>query len=246
MTNLTSLAKKAINAAKSQQWQQAADYNQQILDIYPKDLDALNRLALAFMQLDQSKKAKTTLNKVLEIDKHNKIAQKNLDKIKKNLKSKVSFNQESFIEEPGKAKNIELIRVTDNDNLDQINVGQKCELDPKSTYISINTADGDYLGTLPKDISERLIGLIETGNQYNCSIQCCEPEKCVVHLSEAKVSDQNQGVNSFSLKQSDQNEIQTNIKDIHQIDQPPLEMVETDTDVETSEIDVSKIPQEAN
>ncbi|MBD3250258.1 MAG: tetratricopeptide repeat protein [Candidatus Pacebacteria bacterium] len=240
MRNITALTKKAINSAKNQDWQQAVELNQQLVEINSKDLGALNRLAMAYIQLDDTKKAKHTLEQVLLIDKHNKIAKKNLGKLKKNHKSQLNLGQESFIEEPGKAKNFELIRVADDQILDEVSVGQTCQLDPKSAYISINTVQGNYLGTLPKEISQRLISLIKTGNQYSCSIQTCQPGKCVVHLRETKVSAKNKGLASFAFEENN-GSTHPSIEEFHEIEEAPLEIVETDTDVEVSEIDVSKI-----
>jgi tetratricopeptide (TPR) repeat protein len=239
MQNLTKLAKAAINAAKNTDWNQAVKTNQKILEIQPKSIDALNRLALAQMQLDRPQKAQTSLKKVLQLDPHNKIAEKNLAKIKKNQKGRVKFSKNNFIEEPGKAKNVKLIRLTDDKLLDETHVGQACQLEPKSTYISVVTSENkDYLGTLPKKISARLIKLIQAGNKYACFIQSCSSDKCCVHIKELKVSEKNQNKTSFALEK---NGATDDFDDEKMLENIPMNLVNTDTDVEAKEINPNKV-----
>lgn len=204
MKNIAPLQKQAVEAAKQGKWPEAIELNQEILQENPCNISALNRLALAQMQLSQIEEAKETLCRVLELDKLNKIALKNLEKAKRKQKGKVAqFNQcSSYIEEPGKAKVIDLIRLADDKSLKKCAVGQECTLDPKSSFISINIADNSsYLGTLPKEISTRLINLINSGNEYGCVIHSIEPdqEKCKVYIEELKVSSKNLGKTSFPI-----------------------------------------------
>ncbi len=202
MKNIVPLQKQAIEAARDGNWHQAICINEEILENSPKNINALNRLALAQIQLDLLSEATASLNKVLEIDKNNKIAQKNLDKIKKRDKGKIAQfgKQSSYIEEPGKAKVIELIRLAEKKSLANTVIGQECVLEPKKSFISINTSnDNNYVGTLPKDISCRLSKLITNGNKYYCVIQSINSsqEKCAVYIEEVYVSKKNLGKTSF-------------------------------------------------
>jgi hypothetical protein len=242
MKNLSPLSKQAIQAAQEQNWQQAVELNQQILEEDADNIHALNRLALAYMQQDHPRLARRQLKRVLELDKHNKIAQKNLKKIKNKQTQEVNFSQGAVIEEPGKAKNIELLRVTDAETLQNISVGQNCELDPKSKYISINTSEGDqYLGALPEGISQRLMKLIETGNRYSCFVKTCSEESCVVHVKEKKVSPENQGVPSFPVEETERNNHIDKMVDEYKVrDDIPVEIVSTDDDVEVKERNFTK------
>jgi len=239
MNNILSLSKQAIKAARNQDWDLAVEINEQILQDDAKNINALNRLALAFMQQDHPRKAKSALKKVLKIDKNNKIAQKNLQKIKNNQQTQVNFNDQQYIEEPGKAKNIELFRLTDPKTLSQLSSGEKCQLDPKSTYISIITADDEtYIGAIPEEISERLIKLIKTGNTYHCCIKSVTTETCIVHVQENKVVPENQGISSFPIEKLDSSYHDNKMIDEFKVrDDIPLDIVHTDTDEETSEMD---------
>ena len=71
----------AIQATLKGNWDEAIKLNKSLLDENPKDVEALNRMGLAYTILGKGKSAKTTYQKVLEIDPLNSIAIKNLSKI---------------------------------------------------------------------------------------------------------------------------------------------------------------------
>lgn len=235
MKNFTALSKKAIQAAKNKDWDQAVDINLSILEEDDQNIDALNRLALAYMQQSHPRLARQALKQVLDIDKHNKIAQKNLKKVRDKQPSQIDFNQNQFIEEPGKAKNIELVRVSTDDELTDVGVGQSCQLDPKNEYVSVSTTQGQYLGLIPQHVSQRLIQLIDSGNSYETTVKVCKPEKCVIHVKEKAVSAQNSGITSFPTSPGDRSYSSKMIDEYKVEDNVPLDIVDTDTDEETME-----------
>ncbi len=245
---ISQLTQKAVQAAKNLDWDQAAQLNQKVLELQPKNLGALNRLGLAYLQQGKKHQAKQTFKSVLKLDKYNKIAKKNLTKIENNKVASINnFAQDSFIEEPGKAKNIELIRTADSDSLSTISIGQKCYLEPKSKYISVNTVQDDqYLGTLPKEISQRLIKLIKNGNTYTCSVQICHDEQCSVHLTEKSVSEKNKDFSSFPLisdEETPEDSASTQLEENYVLEDEeiPVEIVQTDHDIETTERSITDI-----
>ncbi|MDQ3008126.1 MAG: tetratricopeptide repeat protein [bacterium] len=188
---------QAIQAAKQQNWTAALDFNQLILDMNTSDLGALNRLGIAHIQLGDLKKAKQCFKKVIELDKSNTVAKKNLAKLDNNqLPSVPAFFSPNFIEEPGKTKTIELHRLASKNVLESLAVGQACELKPKSRYISVE-AGKNYIGSLPEDVSFRLSKLIETGNQYECYIQSISSNHCAIFIKESLRAVVNKDVHSF-------------------------------------------------
>src|SRR5690348_1784541 len=96
----------AIAAALAQNWEEAVVLNKTILEIDPSNVDTLNRLGFAYLQLGKTKDAKEIYSKVLELDQYNQIAQKNL--VKLNSKSPQTAGNGGmvsplmFLEEPGK------------------------------------------------------------------------------------------------------------------------------------------------
>jgi tetratricopeptide (TPR) repeat protein len=197
MNTATMLRHQAVQAAKQGLWAHAISLNTQILKETPKDTHALNRLGVAHLQLSQKDEAIALFTKILEIDKTNTIAKRHLERIKDNQHyTAMSFSNQNFIEEPGKTKVAELHRLASKQALNQFSVGQTCELTIKKRFISV-TSQGTYLGALPEDLSFRLSKLIESGNEYSCSIRSCSGTQCWVYLKETVRSAANKDTHSF-------------------------------------------------
>ncbi len=241
MSQVLKLQQQAINAAKSQDWEKASQANQDLLDIKPLDINALNRLGVSYLQLGKPRKAQQAFKKVLEIDRSNKLAQKNLERAKSKKKTSLpNFSNGSCIEEPGKTKSVELYRMADKNVLKNFSIGQECDLLPKNRYISV-CVDGTYIGSLPEDLSFRLSKLIKSGNLYSCQIKSCDGVKCVVHIREIKRSPKNRGISSFP---NNNNQVSLTAT-INEVDESmlekdiPVELVDTDTDAEKTLDDVT-------
>ena len=133
MQNQAVLRQQAIDAAKNANWQCAVSMNEEILTKNPKDLEAMNRLGLAYLKLDKVKNARQTFKAVIKIDRSNIIANKHLKKIKNNEKAPdvVFSNNNDFIEEPGKSKIVTLHRLASRSQLNNLKVGESCFLTPK-------------------------------------------------------------------------------------------------------------------
>lgn len=208
MTTVSKLQTLAIAAAKSGDWQKAVELNQEILAQASSDVSALNRLGMAQLQLNNTDEAKQSFSAALQIDKHNPIAQKQLERIKtQQTPAAPAFTRNHFIEEPGKTKIVELHRLSGKHILDCLSVGQSCALKLKNRYISVETEDGGYVGALPEDISFRLTKLIQTGNTYHCSIHSCSNNQCTVYLKELTRAPQNMDVHSFPPSKTNNNQL---------------------------------------
>jgi tetratricopeptide (TPR) repeat protein len=75
------LTKKAVEAALNCDWERAIDYNTAIIRQDPQNIQAINRLARAYLETGQKQQAKELCEEVLKIDKYNPIALKNLSLI---------------------------------------------------------------------------------------------------------------------------------------------------------------------
>jgi tetratricopeptide (TPR) repeat protein len=194
---LSLLRRQAIQAAKDSQWQTAVELNQSIVGQEPADTGALNRLGMALVQIGQTDEAQKVFKNTLEIDKTNVIAKKQLTKLKNNWTiTPPTFSQQSFIEEPGKTKTIELHRLAGRKVLETLSLGQTCSLKSKNRYISVETGD-QYVGALPEDVSFRLTKLINSGNEYSCMIYSTSDNTCRVYLKEEFRSKKNTYIHSF-------------------------------------------------
>lgn len=220
----------AIQAAKTQNWDKAVEYNQNLIADDPKDVGALNRLGIAYLQQKHKNKARDAFQKVLEIDRSNPIAKRNLDRISQNVAFTVpTFNNTQFIEEPGKTKTTALHRLAGKQAFQNITIGTECELKPKNRYISVE-ANGVYIGALPEDISFRLTKLISTGNTYSCWIRSLDDKNCSVFLKEASATHENRSIPSFPINRATLNGA-GDIDELTLLDEDiPIEILTTDED----------------
>lgn len=239
MSQILKLQIQAINAAKNQDWKKALQANQNLIELKPLDTGALNRLGATYLQLKKSRKAQQTFKQVLKIDQSNKLALKHLQRMKEKQSAALpAFSNESFIEEPGKTKSIELYRLADKNVLKKISIGQECLLQPKNRYISV-CIDKTYIGSLPEDLSFRLAKLIKSGNTYFCRVRSCDGIKCVVHIRESERSKTNKDIASFANSQTHATAVTINEVDESMLEKNiPVEIVDTDTDAEKTLEDV--------
>ncbi len=229
-----SLQAQAVVAAKNQAWGKAVKLNQEILKNNPDDTAALNRLGVALIQLKKNQAAKKAFQKALKIDPKNKIAQKNLAKLKNQKSPTPQLNSNQlFVEEPGKTKIIKLHRLASKEVLESLSPGDCCQLKLKKRYISVEV-EGKYVGALPDDVSFRLTKLINTGNKYSCYIQTAGHNLCAVYLKETKQSKRNQGVRSFPNQSIVGGFKFKEIKDEYQ-EKVPFEVINLDQEDEVKE-----------
>lgn len=185
------LKDKAIQTALEGNWEEAISANKELLEETPKDIDALNRLALAYTIIGKIRGAKITYQKVLDIDPLNPIALRNLKNLKTNKKEgKVSpiqiFLNNQFIEETGKTKVVDLINIAPSSVVQALRTGETVTLSIKRLKIFVLKNERQYIGVLPDDIGKRLIKFIKAGNKYEAYVKSVSPHKVIVFIKELK------------------------------------------------------------
>ena len=73
--------KKAIDLAMQSRWSDAIALNQSIIDDFPDDLEAYNRLGKALTEIGRIRDAKVAFSSSLSLSPNNPIARKNLDRL---------------------------------------------------------------------------------------------------------------------------------------------------------------------
>ncbi|HUW21729.1 MAG TPA: tetratricopeptide repeat protein [Candidatus Bathyarchaeia archaeon] len=203
MKTAETLEKEAIRAAGCEDWQQAIRYNQAIIRLSPKNISALNRLAWAYAEVGKIKQAKTTYKRVLTFDKYNLIANKNLARLtiiqEKQPIRKIPLKKVSslFLEEAGKTKVISLVRLASPKTLANLSCGELVKLDVKKRFISVRSDNNRYLGTLPDDVSFRLLRLIKGGNKYRAWIKGVDKDNLQIFIRELRRGKKYKDVTSF-------------------------------------------------
>lgn len=228
MNTIITLQTKAVGAAKNQSWDEAANLNQEILELEPENIGALMRLAVAQIQLQKIKEAKSNLQKILKIDPQHQLALRHLGNIEKNQLATPNFNDQHFVEEPSKSKIIHLHRLSDKKTLAKLAVGQTLVLRPKKHFISVETLEKVYIGSLPDDVSKRLINLIADGNQYEARVHSLSHNYCDIYLKESFQSEANRGKLSFPVSKSN-NEANLDVVDEFLVENNlPIDLGESD------------------
>lgn len=192
----SNLHRLAINAALTSNWDQAIDYNRELIKTEPENVDCLNRLAKAYLELGKYSSAKKIYNEVLKLDPYNTIAQKNLKKVTSfkvgqndNIKSPTqnnakALNPSSFLEEPGKTKIVTLVKAAEPNKLVLLSAGHEVNLVTKNRGISVTDADNQYLGVLPDDTAHHLLKLIRGGNKYQALIKAFKANSLTLLIRE--------------------------------------------------------------
>jgi tetratricopeptide (TPR) repeat protein len=224
------LKNQAIQQALIGNWQEAIQYNQQILDEVPEDIDTLNRLAFAFASIGNSKEAKSLYLKVLTLDTKNPIATRNLKRINSQNGhapgSQPILVNNIFIEEPGKTKVIELINIADQKVISPLRSGEAVTLSVKRMKIFVLGNNNQYLGMLPDDVGRRLIKFLEGGNKYEAYVKTAGDHKAIIFIKETKRAKRFENQPSFTHNLSEKSKFVVN-KTTHQ--------THTDDDDEDSE-----------
>lgn len=207
------LVQQAINAALNSQWQNAIELNEKILEQFPQDLDTLNRLARACLELGDVGRSQKIYKEVLGIDPYNVIASKNMRRFQlfkgtteelssslvKSMKNGSSSKSvTNFIEEPGKTKVIQLVRLAEPHVLFTLHCGDPLIMSPKLRGVQVCTESNSYIGRLPDDIAFHLQYFMKNGNTYEAYVKQVQPNSVLVFVREMYRSPQFQSRPTFS------------------------------------------------
>lgn len=201
------LAQKSVSAALCGDWKEAISLNKEILAQDPQNIDALNRLARAYSEIGNIKKAKALSQKVLKIDPFNTIAAKSVRKWKQLKPGEAASGSlsgaEAFLEEPGKTKIVPLLYLGGASILSKLDAGSEVKLTPSSHRVSVVTQEGKYIGRLPDDLSARLRKLIKMGNVYQILVKSIAPNDVKVFIREIERNSKFSDVASFPPERID-------------------------------------------
>jgi len=183
---MADLSKQAIQAALACDWQSAIDLNLKLIEKEPENTQALNRLAYAYLQTEKPKKAKKVYNSILKLDPNNPLASKHLLRLKDKsvTNKKPPTNGQIYIEEPGTSRVVELVNLAHKDILKQITLGIKAQHKIGKKKIEIRSESGEYIGSLPDDVSFHMRKLSEKGNKYDVFIKEVEDSSVSVYIRE--------------------------------------------------------------
>lgn len=213
-------AEIALKAAAGGRWQDSAEANRAILALgaeirVEERIEAQNRLAKALWELGDLAGSKKEYQATLALDPLNRIAERNLERLKgliKQVGKKTTPSSEGattpagiFIQEAGTTGFAQLTNVVDAATLAQVNSGDAVELVVVGTRL-IAKANGVEIGRVEPRIAARLVKLISDGNVYSSGITSISGSDIRIIIREERVSTQNIGKVSFptAMRTSDE------------------------------------------
>jgi hypothetical protein len=192
---------KAIALAQESRWQETVETNQRILQLFPEDVEAWNRLGKAWMELGEYGEARAAFQQVLELAPSNAIARRNLAKVSSDAGSPpVAFGAPSpqlFIEEAGKTGVTTLIHLGSNAVLERLSGGEPVSIRVEGASLVIRDRREDRVGEVEPRLALRLTNLINGGNQYVAAVVSVIGGEVRIIIKEAYRSPHQQGKNSF-------------------------------------------------
>jgi hypothetical protein len=179
-------SKQAIALAMQGRWQEVVAVNKTLLENFPDDIDAYNRLGRAYMELGEYALARESYEKAIKLDPYNTIAQKNLNRLSMLNESagaaeaKVQkVEPQQFIKEVGKAGVVNLISLARPEVLGKLVMGAVLNLRINGVNLMVDTSGGEYIGQVDHRNGQRLVKLMEGGNKYSAAVVSATAEGSV-------------------------------------------------------------------
>jgi tetratricopeptide (TPR) repeat protein len=171
----------AIQQALASQWEEAVITNRNILNLFPSEPDAYNRLGKAYSELGQYAEARQAYTHTLKYSPDNTIARKNLERLAQLQEEPVQIHTGAeridprlFIEETGKTGTTDLINLAPSSVLAKVGVGDKVQLHVMGHTIHVRNSAGEDIGQIEPRLANRLINFMEGGNRYAAAILAME------------------------------------------------------------------------
>ena len=196
---------QAIALAMQNKWSDAIKVNQSIIDLFPEDTDALNRLGRALMELGRYNEARDAYQKTVSLDPTNTIARKNLARLaslkaEETVTTTEKVDPRMFIAETGKTGVVNLLHPAPRDVLAKMASGDQVDLRPEGRMLKVYSMRGQHLGTIDPKIAQRLIDLMRTGNRYAAAVMANEDGNLRVFVRETYQDGANIGKISFPAR----------------------------------------------
>jgi len=170
-------SKQAIALAMEGRWREAVAANREIIEGFPDDVEALNRLGRAYMELGDYDQSREAYSRALELDPYNSIAKKNLHRLSYLTETVASSEGDSdkvdpqqFIEEVGKAGVVSLYDLAPHEIRLRMGAGDRVYLKPDWVNLVVENGRGEELGQVDPQHGRRLVKLMEGGNRYTAAV----------------------------------------------------------------------------
>lgn len=200
------LTERAIALAMASRWEEAARANRELLELFPNDVDAQNRLGKALTELGRFGEARDAYSRAAALDPTNVIATKNLQRLSKLAAEQPTSTPQArvdpslFIEESGKTVITTLLHLAGADVLAKMTAGDLLELRQADHTVQVTTPEGRVVGQIEPKLAKRLIDLLEGGNRYQAAVTSADEQAVKVIIRETYKSPRMSSKVSFPSK----------------------------------------------
>ncbi|MDQ6670864.1 MAG: tetratricopeptide repeat protein [Chloroflexota bacterium] len=185
-------SEQAITLAMKNRWDQAAQVNREILEMFPNEVDAYNRLGKALTELGKYAEARDAYQRAVKLDPLNGIAAKNLARLGKFAAEGSGVPQSSpvdprlFIEESGKTTVTLLTDVKRTEATAKLSAGDQLYLDRRGNQVVASDSAGREIGRVEPKLEQDLIRLLGLGNQYAVFVTAAVDQSVHVIIRETR------------------------------------------------------------
>lgn len=238
---LSELQKFSIKAALNKNWQEAINFNLQILEIDENNLDARLRLGVAYLQLEDFKNAKKYYNQVLEVDPINKIALEKMKYVKeKKIQEFIIPDTDRLLKEPGNSVELSVEILTKGITAEKFKFGEELILRIKDKTVSIHRNDDkqSLVNYLPDAVAKAIIKSLGKKGDVDVKFVGGKEKKIKVIIN-----------SSISVFPSEKQDIRPYVKSSDDSDIPDMGELVTDTEEkikETSDNDSAEEEEETS
>ncbi len=153
------LEAEAIQAALSKDWKTAVKLNLELSNFDSENIPSLNRLAKAYIELEEFEDAKKILKKVLKLDPINLTAKRNMElalEHKKVLGNVSSDEIKNFIKEPGTSKEFTFQILTKGITAKKFYLGEPMEIQVEGHKVSLHKSSGELISIFDPLTAEKI------------------------------------------------------------------------------------------
>lgn len=236
------LSKEAIALALKGEWEQAAEVNQKVLEVFSDDVDAMNRLGKALMELGEYSRARDVLNQIVRRSPYNTIAKKNLARLDQLEVSPITSRHtrkaggapQLFIEESGKSGTTVLQKPATGRAVACVAPGDPVQMVVENNIIKVYSQDEVYLGQIELKLARRLFRLMEGGNKYEAAVLGVNDRGISVIIRETYRHPSLHNVCSFPTRSNEEHRVRLDNSFLRYLE-------ETDLDSEDDEEDLGPV-----
>ena len=196
-------AKLAIAYAMQNRWAAALSANLSIINDFPDDLEAHNRLGKALSELGRAKDAVAAFRQALQISPHSSIAKKNLERLSRlgedasDSHTENSAPPRTFVEDSGKSGKTSLVNLAEPKELLKLAPGRPVKLDGTGGGLKVIGPDGGQVGQVEPKVASRLTRLMSGGSRYEATVTSVGERELSIIIREVYQDPSQAGTVSF-------------------------------------------------